>query len=77
MEALNKNLRYLEWKRLIEAGHDCRTAYTLSSDNPLTTHNRLEKLKEDVYNYINSGKKDKSSSIHQRLKKVQERNSGT
>jgi len=36
----------------------------ISSDNPLATHNRLNKLREDILNYINSGKKDKSSPIH-------------
>ncbi|MEH2321916.1 hypothetical protein [Nostoc sp.] len=75
MEPLNKKSRCQEWKRLIEAGHDYRTAYTLSSDNPLTTHNRLDKLRKDVLNYIKSGKKDESCPIHQKLKRVLERNS--
>ncbi len=75
MEPLNQNLRYWEWERLREAGHDYRTAYTLSSDNPLATHNRLNKLREDILNYINSGKKDTSSPIHQKLKRLQESNS--
>ncbi|MGJ5631178.1 hypothetical protein [Nostoc sp. CALU 1950] len=75
MEPLNQKSRYQEWKRLREAGHDYRTAYTLSSDNPLATHNRLKKLREDILNYINSGKKDKSSPIHQKLKRHQESNS--
>ncbi|MEH1950332.1 MAG: hypothetical protein V7K77_25735 [Nostoc sp.] len=75
MEPLNQKSRYEEWKRLREAGHDYRTAYTLSSDNPLATHNRLNKLREDILSYINSGKKDKSSPIHQKLKRLQESNS--
>ncbi|MBD2683654.1 MULTISPECIES: hypothetical protein [Nostoc] len=75
MEPLNQNSRYQEWKKLREAGHNYRTAYTLSSDNPLATHNKLEKLKKNIYNYINSGKKDESSPIHQKLKRIQERNS--
>ncbi|MEH1813072.1 MAG: hypothetical protein V7K26_25470 [Nostoc sp.] len=69
MEPLNKKSRYQEWKRLREAGHDYKTAYTLSSDNPLATHNRLDKLRKDVLNYINSGKKDESYLIHQKLKR--------
>ncbi|MFN6474441.1 MAG: hypothetical protein RMY36_032825 [Nostoc sp. SerVER01] len=75
METLNQNSRYLEWKKLREAGYNFRTAYTISSDNPLSTHNRLEKLKEDIYNYIKSGKKDESSPIHQKLQRIQEGNS--
>ena len=72
MEPLNQKSRYQEWKRLREAGHDYRTAYTLSSDNPLATHNRLNKLREDILEYINNGRKDKSSPIHQKLKRLQE-----
>ncbi|MBE9001434.1 hypothetical protein IQ274_25270 [Nostoc sp. LEGE 12447] len=75
MKPLNQKSRWEEWKRLREAGHDYRTAYTLSSDNLLATHNRLNKLREDILNYINSGKKDKSSPIHQKLKRFQESNS--
>ncbi|MDZ8069011.1 MAG: hypothetical protein RMY64_25930 [Nostoc sp. DedQUE08] len=75
MEPLNQKSRCEEWKRLREAGHDYRTAYTLSSDNPLATHNRLNKLREDILNYINSGRKDTSSPIHQKLKTLQQSNS--
>ncbi|MEH2207859.1 MAG: hypothetical protein V7K53_27950 [Nostoc sp.] len=75
MEPLNQKSRCEEWKRLREAGHDYRTAYTLSSDNPFATHNRLNKLREDILNYINSGKKDESSPIHQKLKRLQQSNS--
>ena len=36
-----------EWKRLQAAGHDDRTCYVLTSDNPLAAHQRVEKLKVD------------------------------
>lgn len=36
-----------EYYRLLNAGHDRRTAYVLSDENPLAAHNRLEKIKEE------------------------------
>lgn len=38
--------RYKEWKRLRDAGYDYRTAYVLSTDNPLATYLRLEEVKK-------------------------------
>ncbi|MBC1236658.1 hypothetical protein [Nostoc sp. 2RC] len=44
-----KTERYQEWKRLIDAGYDYRTAYVLSTDNPLAAYLRLEKVKKDSH----------------------------